>query len=381
MNFGFSEEQDFLREAVRRFVDDRCPVSEVRRLMETPDAHSPELWKEMAALGWLGLLVPEEFGGADLSWVDFVVLLEETGRTLLPSPLVSQALAITAIREAGSAAQRARWLPGLADGSTIGTLAVLEAEDVWDGAGVSRAATSEGAESPVHVLDFEKRFVSDAGAADLLVVAYRVDGALALGVVECPQAGVEVVRDASLDETKRSATIRFEDVRLDAESRLEARDGESMLARLLDCGALAVSAEALGAAEGALAITVQYAKDRIQFGSPIGRYQGVKHRLADQWVDTESIKSLLYYGAWAIDQSPDEVSRYASLAKAYVAEAFTRIGVECVQLHGAVGYTLEYDIQLYLKRSKWVRPIFGDSDFHKDRLAAGIARGGSAGGR
>jgi alkylation response protein AidB-like acyl-CoA dehydrogenase len=163
--------------------------------------------------------------------------------------------------------------------------------------------------------------------------------------------------------------LRLADVRIEEADRLEAKPAAETVAFLLDCGAIAVTAEALGATEQSTAITVQYAKDRVQFGSPIGRYQGVKHRLADQWVDAESIKSLLYYGAWAIENSREELARYSSLAKAYIADAFTRAGVECIQLHGAVGYTLEYDIQLYLKRSKWVRPAFGDADYHRDRLA------------
>jgi alkylation response protein AidB-like acyl-CoA dehydrogenase len=158
-------------------------------------------------------------------------------------------------------------------------------------------------------------------------------------------------------------------VRIGPGERLSDADSEATLELLLDCGRVAVAAEGLGAAEGALALTVQYAKDRVQFGSPIGRFQGVKHRLADIWVDTESIKSLLYYAAWTIDSRREELPRYASLAKAYLADAFTRIGVDCIQLHGAVGYTIEYDIQLYLKRSKWLRPMFGDGDYHRDRLA------------
>ena len=367
MNFGFTEEQDFLREAVRKILDDRCPISEVRNLMAAPNAHSRELWDEMATLGWLGLLVPEEFGGAGLSWVDFVVLLEETGRTLLPSPLISTALAVTALCEAGSSAQQSRWLPGFADGTSVGTLAVLEAEDVPGPEGVRMQARRDG---DADVLEGAKCFVADAGAADVLLVAYRVGDEWALGIVPSDSPGVSIELDSSLDETKRAGTVRFAGVRIPPEQRLEAAPARETLALLLDCGAIAITAEALGSAEAALATTVQYAKDRVQFGSPIGRYQGVKHRLADQWVDTESIKSLLYYGAWAIGHSRAELPRYASLAKAYVADAFTRIGVECVQLHGAVGYTLEYDIQLYLKRSKWVRPMFGDADYHRDRLAA-----------
>jgi alkylation response protein AidB-like acyl-CoA dehydrogenase len=369
MNFGFTEEQDFLRDAVRKFVDGRCPLPEVRNLMETPDAHSSDLWSEMASLGWLGLLVPEEYGGAALTWVDFVVLLEETGRSLLPSPLVSTALALTAVKEAGSPAQQSQWLPALADGSTVGTFAFLEANDIPGPEGISLEGRVEG---DAHVLDGEKCFVADAGSADLFVVAYRVGGDLALGLVAGTADGVSVELSTSLDETKRAGTLRLSGVRLDAAARLEATPASVTVPFLLNCGAIAVTAEALGAAEEATAITVQYAKDRIQFGSPIGRYQGVKHRLSDQWVDTESIKSLLYYGAWSIENSREELPRYASLAKAYVADAFTRIGVECVQLHGAVGYTLEYDIQLYIKRSKWVRSMFGDADYHRDRLAARI---------
>lgn len=378
MNFGFTEEQGFLREAVRKFVDDRCPMAEVRRLMKTPDAHSPELWKAFAEQGSVGLLIPEEHGGAGLGWVDFVVVLEETGRTLMPSPLISTALAAYAIREAGSSTQQARWLPRFADGSAIGTLAVLEASDLPGAGGVALMA---GADGDVDVLRGEKCFVADSGCADLFVVAYRsgnlsgnpsgsgAGSEFRLGLVARDAPGVRVELVPSLDETKRSGTLYLDDVRIGPDARLAGADPEATLALLLDAGSIAVTAEGLGAAEGALALTVQYAKDRVQFGSPIGRFQGVKHRLADMWVETESIKSLLYYGAWAIDERRDAVARYASLAKAYLADAFTRIGVDCVQLHGAVGYTIEYDIQLYLKRSKWVRPMFGDGDHHRDRLA------------
>ncbi len=382
MNFGFTEEQGFLRDAVRKFLDDRCPMAEVRRLMKTPNAHSPELWKAFAEQGSVGLLIPEAYGGAGLGWVDFVVVLEETGRTLMPSPLVSTALAALAIREAGSPAQKERWLPRFAEGSAIGTLAVLEASDLPGAEGVALVADSDG---EVDVLHGEKCFVADAGCADVYVVAYRstersaepsgdragtgVGGALRLGLVARDAPGVRVALVPSLDETRRSGTLSLDGVRIGPDARLAAADPEATLALLLDAGSIAVTAEGLGAAEGALALTVQYAKDRVQFGSPIGRFQGVKHRLADMWVDTESIKSLLYYGAWAIDERRDAVPRYASLAKAYLADAFTRIGVDCVQLHGAVGYTIEYDIQLYLKRSKWARPMFGDGDHHRDRLA------------
>lgn len=371
MNFGFTEEQDFLREAVRKFVDERCPMPEVRNLMTTEHAMSDALWSEMASMGWLGLLVPDEYGGAGLGWVDFVVLLEETGRTLLPSPLLSSALAMTAICEAGSSAQKERWLPGFAAGELVGSFAWLEESDVPSLEGVRLQANVSGeGEGAVHVLTGEKCFVADAARADIFVIAYRVGSSLCLAVVPREADGLSVTANSSLDETKRAGTLRLDGVQVSAGDRLEAASPEATANFVLDCGAVAVTAEALGAAEGALEITVQYAKDRVQFGSPIGRYQGVKHRLADIWTDTESIKSLLYFGAWTIENDREALPRYASLAKAYVADAFTRTGVDCVQLHGAVGYTLEYDIQLYLKRSKWVRAAYGDADFHRDRLAS-----------
>lgn len=173
-----------------------------------------------------------------------------------------------------------------------------------------------------------------------------------------------------MDQTKREGMLTLSDVYVKADAILGERNKAwPAIARLIDCGAVAVTAEMIGAAEAALSITTQYAKDRIQFGSPIGRYQGVKHPLADMYVDIESFKSLLYYASWTVDESPDELPRSISLAKAYASESFPRIGVDCIQLHGAIGYTAEYDIQLFLKRSKWARPKFGDADFHYDRVA------------
>jgi acyl-CoA dehydrogenase len=193
---------------------------------------------------------------------------------------------------------------------------------------------------------------------------------LALGVVDAGAPGVSAKAFPTIDATKRMGTLALENARV-PKSALLGKPGQAWPAieKLFDRGAVAVTAESLGAAEAALDITVKYAKDRIQFGAPIGKYQGVKHPLAEMYVDVESATSLLYFAAWAADESPAELPRSASLAKAYTADAFARIGIDGVQLHGAVGYTAEYDIQLYLKRSKWARPAFGDSDFHYERVA------------
>ena len=371
MNFGFSEEQDLLRQEVRKFLDQQCPLPEVRRIIETAEGYSPEQWTQLGELGFLGLIVPEKYGGAGLGWVDLVVLLEETGRSLYPSPLLSTTLAGATLLDVGSEEQKQRWLPGLADGGTIGSVAVLEAQDLLAPEGIELRGAPE---ADGFSLTGEKRFVVDVAQAGLFIVAFRTgdgDRDLALAIVPRSADGVSVEALATLDATKRVGTLRLDGVRVAREALL-GTTGEAWPAieRHLDRGAAAVAAEMIGSLEGMLDLTVQFAKDRVQFGSPIGRYQGVKHPLADIYVDIECLKSLLYYAAWALDSSPTDIPSAVSEAKAFGSVAITSAGINGIQLHGAVGYTQEYDIQLYLKRSKWARPLFGDEDHHADRIAS-----------
>jgi hypothetical protein len=370
MNFGMTEEQDLLRSEVRKFLDEQSPMEEVRGAADTPEGFSRALWKQLSELGWVGLVTPEEYGGAGLGWDDLVVLLEETGRTLFPSPLLSCVMAGAAILDAGSEEQRRAWLPALADGSCIGTVAVLEEGDSLLPRDLRLRGEPDG---DAVVLHGEKHFVAEAGEADLFVVAFRsgdADEALSLAVVEAHAEGVRSETGRSLDPTKRSGTLHLDGVRVGPDAILGSL-GEAgpALALLLDRGAIATSAEMLGAAEGLHAMTVQYAKDRTQFGSPIGRYQGVKHPLAEGYVDLECMKSLLYYAAWALEASPEEVPLAASQAKAFASEAFSQMGITGIQLHGAIGYTQDSDVHLYLRRSKWARPAFGDEAYHYDRVA------------
>jgi alkylation response protein AidB-like acyl-CoA dehydrogenase len=370
LNFGFTEEQELLRSEVRKLLDRNAPLEEVRRVVESPEGFSRELWKQMAELGWVGLCMPEELGGVGMDLVTLVVVLEETGRTLLPSPLLSTVLAARAIERAGSPEQQERWIPRLADGSRIGTLALLESSDWLDPRGVQL----RGEEHAHGVrLSGEKLFVFDAGAADLFVVAFRSGSALedlSLAVVERGAEGVQAADFPGMDLTKRTGRLVLEGVDVDRD-RILGRAGHAGPAFewLVDAGATLAAAEMVGAAEGALRTTAEFAKARVQFGSPIGRFQGVKHPLAEMHVDLESARSLVYYAAWALDQGADDASRAASRAKAAASEAFARIGIDGVGLHGGVGYTWEYDIQLYLKRSKWARAAFGDADLHWERLA------------
>ena len=370
MNFGFDEQQDLLRHEVRKFLDEQCPLEEVRRIAKTEEGYSREQWKQLAELGWLGLVLPEECGGAGLGWVDLVVVLEETGRTLFPSPFVSNLLASRTLADLARPEQREHWLPGIVDGTNIASLALFDEPDIPTPEGITLRGEPDG---DGFVLNGTKPFVFDGPAADLHVVAFRAgegEGELMLALLEANTTGILCEAHEGLDATKRHGSLRLEGARVGPEALLGAPGAALPAIELArDRGAAAVCAEMIGAAQGLLAMTVQYAKDRHQFGSPIGRFQGVKHPLAEAHVDIECMKSLTYHAAWALDDSPDDVPFCVAKAKGYASEAFNRIGIMGIQLHGAVGYTEEYDVHLYLRRSKWARPAFGGEDFHYERAA------------
>jgi len=375
MNFGFTEEQDLLRSEVRKFLAERCPLEEVRRIGEEQAGFCASLWSEVCALGWAGLTIAETHGGAGLAWLDLAVLLEETGRALLPLPLLSTSVAAQAIALAGDEGQQSRWLPGLATGEHIGTLAVYEQADAISAEHVQLRALEQA--DGTWQLDGEKTFVPDAADATLFIVAVRAtDGQSAdsvrFAVVPAGTPGVAVESFPTMDLTKPMGALRLRNVRIDADMMLgdssDAANG-STFAQVVARATAALCAEMSGAAEANLQLAVDYAKERIQFGSPIGRYQGVKHPLAEMYQALESFKSLLYYAAWALDERPEEASRYVSMAKAQASDCVARIGIEAIQIHGAVGYTWEYDPQLYLKRSKWSRAMYGDADHHYDLIA------------
>ena len=370
MNFGFTDEQELLRTEVRKFLDESCPLERVRKITE--DANGPgfsrDLWQHIADLGWLGLTVPELHGGAGLGFVDLVVVLEETGRSLFPSPLVSNTLAAHAIRRFGSAKQQSRWLPRLVDGSAIGTVALAEEDTAPGPEGVRLAGRSAGKSL---TLTGEKWFVGDAAAADLIVVAFRKGKGkeLGLAVVERGTPGLAAKDLPGIDLTKRLGRVELDRVKLSRDAVLP-RGNAAAIAHLLDAGALAVTAEAVGVAEAALRLTATYAKQRVQFGRPIGTFQAVKHPLAEMYVDTQSFQSLVYYAAWCLDEGHKDLPLAVSRAKAYASEALPKLGIDVIQLHGGIGYTWEYDAHLYLKRAKWLRPAFGDADWHYERVAA-----------
>ena len=373
MNFGFNEEQELLRNTARKFFENECPSDTVRKLMETPEGMSAELWKKLAEQGWLGLIFPEPYDGMALGLVDLVVLMEEMGRAVAPGPYFSTVLlGGLAILEAGSDAQKKEWLPRIAAGDKRVALAWMEPSAQLGPAGVTLTAAEKGG---TYTLSGTKLFVHDAHTADALVVAARTrpgagpDG-VSLFLLPKGTKGLAVTLLPTMDQTRKLCEVACSDVTVGADALLGAAGaGWTPLSRVLDRATVALCAEMCGGAQKVLDMTVEYAKIRQAFGRPIGSYQGVKHRAADMLVDVENSKSITYYAAWALDENSPEAQLAVSMAKAYVSDAFRRVAAAGIQLHGGIGFTWEHDLHLYFKRAKGSEFTFGDATYHRERVA------------
>jgi alkylation response protein AidB-like acyl-CoA dehydrogenase len=374
MDFGFNEEQELLRSTARKFLENECSSEFVRARMAEPDGVTGEFWAKVAEQGWLGLVFPEEHGGSGLGFVDLTVLMEEMGRAVMPGPFVSTVLlgGLT-IHTAGSAAQRAEWLPKIAAGRARSTVAWTEPSGRWDAGGITAQARSVPGG---WALSGTKLFVPDAHLADVLVVVARTGDArnpevgVSLFLVGRGTPGLEIKLLPTMDQTRKLCEVTFNDVRVAADAVLGSPGaGWSPLSRVIERATVALCAEMCGGAQRVLDMTVDYAKIRVAFGRPIGSYQGVKHRAADMLVDVENAKSLTYYAAWAVDESAPEAALAASMAKAYCSDAFRRVSAAGIQLHGGIGFTWEHDLHLYFKRAKSSEFTFGDATFHRERVA------------
>ena len=374
MDFGFSQEQELLRTTARKFLENECPSTFVRARMEEPAGVTDAFWARLAEQGWLGLVYPEEFGGTGLGFVDLTVLMEEMGRCVMPGPFFSTVvLGGLAILEAGSPAQKKEWLGRIAAGEARATLALTEPNARWDAAGVTLAAR---AGRPGFVLNGTKLFVLDAHLADVLVVAARTaeatspEDGVSLFLVSRGAPGTSVTLLPTMDQTRKLCEVTFTDTPVDPGALLGARDAAwPALARVLQRATVALCAEMCGGAQKVLEMTTDYAKIRIAFGKPIGTYQGVKHKAADMLVDVENAKSLTYYAAWAVDENAPEAGLAASMAKAYVSDAYRKVAGTGIQLHGGIGFTWEHDLHLYFKRAKSSEFTFGDATYHRERVA------------
>ena len=347
----------------------------MRRLAESPRGHDPALWKEIAGLGWLGLVLPEAHGGAGLGHLHLALLLEETGRRLLPAPLFAAILAGFALKAAGSAAQRARLEPALASGDLVATFALCDASGGWEPGEIEASAD---ARQGGFVLRGVKPFVIAGAEAGLVIAPFRErSGELALFAVDLPTRGVRVETEIGVDPTRRSARLVFEDALVPATARLEMA-GASTLHRVHVQGFAALAAEMVGGAESTLVMTRDYAIARKQFDRQIGAFQAVKHPIVDMMIGVELARTHALAAAAALDHDPDSAEIPARMAKAIASEVYPAAVRKAVQLHGGYGFTWDCDAHFYFKRALWSRAMLGDGACHRRCLAAELLGPGAA---
>jgi alkylation response protein AidB-like acyl-CoA dehydrogenase len=371
--YAFTAEHHELRDMVRRFLVERSSEERVREIMETDTGHDPDNWALMAELGLQGLLVPTEYGGAGSGMVETQIVCEEMGAALYCGPFLGSAvLATSALVESGDEQAKQRYLPALAQGSLTGTLAVTEAAGTWELDRLTTHARRSG-DTGEFLLTGEKMFVLDGLIADLILVAARTDDGLGLFAVSGDAAGLRRDAMATLDPTRRLATITFTDT--SATALGAPGTAESTITAAFHNGVAALAAEQAGGARRTLDTSVGYAKIREQFGRPIGAYQAIKHRCADMVVAAESAVSAAFAVGWAIDRCSDEVALLASLAKAYCSQAYYECAAANIQIHGGVGFTWEHSAQLYFKRATSSQVLLGTPHWHRDILSRLLVEG------
>jgi alkylation response protein AidB-like acyl-CoA dehydrogenase len=376
MILGVSAEQEELRASVRRFLADRVPITAVRALMDAADGGDPAVW-EMAGqqLGLQGIAIPEEYGGSGFTFTEQAIVLEELGAALYGGPyLASAVLAAGALLASADEAAKKAYLPGIASGALIATLAFTEEDGSWDPDATRLAATfvSAGAASGVDAwrLDGRKSFVLDGHTAGLVLVIGRTEAGLSLFAVPGDADGLTRTALPTLDQTRKLARLDFAGV----PATLIGADGagRELLSRILDIAAIAQAAEQLGGAQRVLDMAVEYAKVRHQFGRPIGSFQAIKHRCADLLLEVESLRSAVVYAAAAVAEDSAEVPAVAALVKAYASDVYFHVAAENIQIHGGIGFTWEHDAHLYFKRAKASELFLGDATLHRERLATRI---------
>jgi alkylation response protein AidB-like acyl-CoA dehydrogenase len=376
MDFGFSEEQEMLRSSARDFLAKEAPMTYVRKMMEDEVGFTGDLWKKMADLGWMGLILPEDYGGSGLDFVDLIVVLEEMGRLVLPGPFFSTVvLGGVALLEGGSDALKRALLPKLATGDLKVTLAQLEPSGRWDADGIQLAAKADGGG---FVLSGTKLFVPDAHVADQMVVAARTPGSkgadgISLFLVDARAPGITTTQLKTMDQTRSLGEVVLKDVRVPADRVLgTVGGGWALLDRVIDRGKVGLCAEMCGGAQRVLEMSVDYAKVREQFGKPIGSFQAIQHKCANMLVEVESSKSVTYYAAWAVANDVAEAPLAAAMAKAYCSDAYRHVSGEGIQIHGGIGFTWEHDMHIYFKRAKSSEVTFGDATWNRELVAQHI---------
>jgi alkylation response protein AidB-like acyl-CoA dehydrogenase len=377
MNFSFTEEQEALRESARAFLKDNSSPEQVREIMQTELGYDTATWQRIAAeLGWAAVTIPEEYGGLGLSQIELVALMEEMGGALLCSPFFATVCqAANALILGATQEQKQEWLPLIAAGEKTATLAYSEA-NLHCGAETIEAVATKTADG--FTINGTKTYVIDGHTADLLIVAARGHGSsgndgINLFALPADTAGIARTYLATMDQTRKQAQIVLDNVAVPASALMgDESQGWATLKKTLDLSAIALAAEQVGGAQRCLDMTVEYAKERIQFGRVIGSFQAIKHKCADMLLKVESARSAAYYAGWAAATGDSELPVLASLAKAYCSEAYFHSAADSLQIHGGVGFTWEYDVHLHFKRAKAGEQLLGTPSYHRELVAQHI---------
>ena len=374
MKLILTEEQEFLRDTAKDFAQERTPVTHFRSLRDNKDENlwDKDIWQEMVNLGWSGILIPEEFGGSDFGVAGISVILQECGKTLTPSPLFSTGvLGAYAISNFGTQEQKEKYLPKIVSGEITTALAVDESSH-HDPSKTLFKAEQKGSD---FLLNGKKTFVIDGASADVLIILARTSGnsgdlaGLTLFIVESNVDGIKKIK-LDMADSRNYANIEFNDVECSNKSILGALEsGGETVERILDIGRIAMSAEMLGNAESAFETTIDYLKQRKQFGVLIGTFQALQHRAAEMFCEIELTKSAVMAAIHGADENSNELQRLSSLAKTIAGETLNLVSNEAIQMHGGIGVTDEYDLGFFIKRSRVAEQIFGSSTYHTERYA------------
>ncbi len=367
MDFDLSKPQKLLQESARTYFSRECSLERVRELMETPTAFDEKQWSSLADQGWLGLTLPEDFGGLELGCVELAVVAEEMGRAVLPGPFLATTWAATLIDGSKNEDARKKLLPGICEGQCKATVALLESDSGWHPDAISLTAT---ADKDGYRLSGSKQFVLDAEVADLILCVARDGAGLVIAAIPAGTTGLTITATPGIDRTRKLYSIDFDNVAVEAASVLATgATAEDALQRSLHVATVVAAAELVGGMQWTLETAVEYVKTRKQFDRPVGSFQAVQHQCADMLLFTESARSATYFAAWALTENDPSAERGVAMAKAYCSDAAREVGNRGVQVHGGIGFTWEHDLHLFYRRAKADELLFGDATFHREKIA------------
>jgi len=377
MDFELNETQKLFKDSARELFAVECPPPVVREMIEKNEPYSQHLWQKLVEQGWTGLILAEEDGGTGLGLVELAVAFEEMGRALVPGEFLSTiAVAGPLIERACSSPYRAKLLKAISEGKLKATVALLEESARWDLDGIKLQAAN--VDNRIRI-NGKKLFVSDAGNADLIITPVRSGADLVLAFVRSGSPGLSIRPMAAIDGTRALYEVDFENVMVEADDIVtDSTVARSALEHAMDVGALAVAAEMVGGMQWILETTVEYAKTRKQFGKPIGQFQAVQHHCANMLLMTESTRSAVYYAAWSMNEKPEDARVSVSIAKAYASDSYREVGNLGIQVHGGIGFTWDENLHFYYKRAKASELLFGDANYHRERIARAVIDGAGA---